>query len=244
MDIGRAVDDALGASAMLAGRSAIVTGAGRGIGAAVARLFGQHGACVLVNDLDEAAAQATANAVTAAGATPCYLPSPCPLVLGVPSSLGSLGSKIKTPRARGLRTFAAPPHRRTAAPPHRRIAAPPYRFQAAEPSRCRAASPTTASRRSWSRPLSRATARSRSSSTTPGELTATRRVGLTLTLTRTATLATALATALALALALALTLALAIALALALTRTACARRFLWDGVAHRMDDAQAACNRS
>ena len=52
---------------MLAHRSAIVTGAGRGIGAAVARLLGQHGASVLVNDLDEAAAQASAAAVTAAG---------------------------------------------------------------------------------------------------------------------------------------------------------------------------------
>ena len=52
---------------MLAQRSAIVTGAGRGIGAAVARLLGQHGASVLVNDLDEAAAQASAAAVTAAG---------------------------------------------------------------------------------------------------------------------------------------------------------------------------------
>ena len=52
---------------MLSQRSAIVTGAGRGIGAAVARLLGQHGASVLVNDLDEAAAQASAAAVTAAG---------------------------------------------------------------------------------------------------------------------------------------------------------------------------------
>ena len=55
---------------MLAGRSAIVTGAGRGIGAAVARLLGQHGASVLVNDLDEAAAHASAAAVTAAGESP------------------------------------------------------------------------------------------------------------------------------------------------------------------------------
>ena len=55
---------------MLAGRSAIVTGAGRGIGAAVSRLLGQHGAFVLVNDLDEAAAHASAAAVTAAGESP------------------------------------------------------------------------------------------------------------------------------------------------------------------------------
>ena len=60
---------------MLSQRSAIVTGAGRGIGAAVARLLGQHGASVLVNDLDEAAAQASAAAVTAAGKhyEPCAL---------------------------------------------------------------------------------------------------------------------------------------------------------------------------
>ena len=56
-----------GVGRMLSQRSAIVTGAGRGIGAAVARLLGQHGASVLVNDLDEAAAQASAAAVTAAG---------------------------------------------------------------------------------------------------------------------------------------------------------------------------------
>ena len=55
---------------MLAGRSAIVTGAGRGIGAAVSRLLGQNGASVLVNDLDEAAAHASAAAVTAAGESP------------------------------------------------------------------------------------------------------------------------------------------------------------------------------
>ena len=55
---------------MLAGRSAIVTGAGRGIGQAVSRLLGQHGASVLVNDLDEAAAHASAAAVTAAGESP------------------------------------------------------------------------------------------------------------------------------------------------------------------------------
>ena len=63
----RRVSPSGGRTRMLSQRSAIVTGAGRGIGAAVARLLGQHGASVLVNDLDEAAAQASAAAVTAAG---------------------------------------------------------------------------------------------------------------------------------------------------------------------------------
>ena len=52
---------------MLASRSAIVTGAGRGIGAAVSRLLAQHGASVLVNDLDPAAAEATCAEITRAG---------------------------------------------------------------------------------------------------------------------------------------------------------------------------------
>ena len=52
---------------MLAGRIAIVTGAGRGIGAAAARLLAGQGARVLVNDLDMAPASATAEALTSAG---------------------------------------------------------------------------------------------------------------------------------------------------------------------------------
>jgi len=53
--------------AMLAGRCAIVTGAGRGVGAATALLLGREGAKVVVNDLDAEVAEATVSAVHDAG---------------------------------------------------------------------------------------------------------------------------------------------------------------------------------
>eukprot|EP00900_Chrysochromulina_parva_P025372 jgi/Chrpa1/7469/Chrysochromulina_OHIO_Genome00001374-RA len=52
---------------MLAGRIAIITGAGRGIGAAAALAFGREGARVVINDLDADEAHASAAAVRAAG---------------------------------------------------------------------------------------------------------------------------------------------------------------------------------
>ena len=51
----------------LAGRVAVVSGSGRGIGRAVAEKLAAEGAAVVVNDLDEAAAKDTVAAIEAAG---------------------------------------------------------------------------------------------------------------------------------------------------------------------------------
>ncbi|MGW5452745.1 SDR family NAD(P)-dependent oxidoreductase [Nocardia sp. NPDC003979] len=53
----------------LAGKSAIISGSGRGIGAAIAHKLAAHGARVVVNDLDAAAAEQTVSEIRAAGGT-------------------------------------------------------------------------------------------------------------------------------------------------------------------------------
>lgn len=53
----------------LTGRSALVTGAGSGIGASVAHAYAAAGAAVLVTDVNEGAAAAVAAEITAAGGT-------------------------------------------------------------------------------------------------------------------------------------------------------------------------------
>jgi 2-hydroxycyclohexanecarboxyl-CoA dehydrogenase len=52
---------------LLADRVAVVTGGGGGIGAATARLFAEHGAQVVIADIDADIAEATAAQVTASG---------------------------------------------------------------------------------------------------------------------------------------------------------------------------------
>ncbi len=52
---------------LLVGKSAIVTGSGRGIGKAIAHLFAAHGAAIVINDIDADVAEATAKEITDSG---------------------------------------------------------------------------------------------------------------------------------------------------------------------------------
>jgi NAD(P)-dependent dehydrogenase (short-subunit alcohol dehydrogenase family) len=61
------MDDATVAGALLADRVAVVTGGGGGIGGATARLFAQHGAHVVIADIDTELAQQTADEISESG---------------------------------------------------------------------------------------------------------------------------------------------------------------------------------
>ncbi len=58
---------------LLDGQTAIITGAGRGIGAASARLFAEHGAKVVVSDLDIEPAKAVAHDIRQSGGDAIYV---------------------------------------------------------------------------------------------------------------------------------------------------------------------------
>ncbi len=59
---------------LLQGQVAIITGAGRGIGAATARLLAQEGACVVVSDLDQEPASQVAGDIERAGGRSLAVP--------------------------------------------------------------------------------------------------------------------------------------------------------------------------
>ncbi len=61
------MEQATQAGSLLADRVAVVTGGGGGIGAATARLFAQHGAHVVIADIDTELGQRTANEITRSG---------------------------------------------------------------------------------------------------------------------------------------------------------------------------------
>ncbi|MBN8617405.1 MAG: SDR family NAD(P)-dependent oxidoreductase, partial [Anaerolineae bacterium] len=60
---------------LLEDKVAIITGSGRGIGAATAMLFAAHGAKVVVSDIDSAPAHETVGAIKAAGGTALAVPA-------------------------------------------------------------------------------------------------------------------------------------------------------------------------
>lgn len=59
---------------LLEGKVAIITGSGRGIGRAAAELFAQHGARIVVSDIDPAPAEETASAIRAFGGEALSVP--------------------------------------------------------------------------------------------------------------------------------------------------------------------------
>jgi 3-oxoacyl-[acyl-carrier protein] reductase len=67
IDVATTAESALAQTFRLDGRSALVTGAGSGLGAAVARAFAAAGAAVLVTDIDKSAAAAVVESINAGG---------------------------------------------------------------------------------------------------------------------------------------------------------------------------------
>src|SRR5580692_7417854 len=61
------IDDATVTTPLLADRLAVITGGAGGIGAATARLFAQHGAQVVIADVDTERAQRCADEITTSG---------------------------------------------------------------------------------------------------------------------------------------------------------------------------------
>ena len=61
-------------SGLLEGKTAIITGAGRGIGRAAAELFAQNGARVVLSDIDPVPAEQAVGAITAAGGQAISVP--------------------------------------------------------------------------------------------------------------------------------------------------------------------------
>jgi 3-oxoacyl-[acyl-carrier protein] reductase len=82
---------------MLDGKVAIITGSGRGIGSATAKLFAANGARVIVSDLDPAPAEETAAAIRTAGGQVAVIPGdvtdpafPTQLIKGTLDAFGGI----------------------------------------------------------------------------------------------------------------------------------------------------------
>ncbi len=73
---------------LLTGKVAIITGSGRGIGAAAAKLFAQHGAKVVVSDIDAAPARETVRLIESLGGTALAVPADVTDAGGVEELIG------------------------------------------------------------------------------------------------------------------------------------------------------------
>ncbi|MBA3873932.1 MAG: SDR family NAD(P)-dependent oxidoreductase, partial [Anaerolineae bacterium] len=73
---------------LLQDKVAIITGSGRGIGAATARLFASHGAKVIVSDIDPDPAKETADAIIRAGGTALAVPADVTDAAGIEELIG------------------------------------------------------------------------------------------------------------------------------------------------------------
>lgn len=80
----------------LTGRVALVTGAGQGVGAGIARVLASRGAAVAVNDLHEERAAAVADAIGASGGRACAaafdVTDPSAVRAGVERAVAALGA--------------------------------------------------------------------------------------------------------------------------------------------------------
>src|SRR5260221_834228 len=82
----------------LAGRTAIVAGAGRGIGRAIAELYGREGARVVIASRSAGGCSAAVEAVEAAGGTAIAKPPDMGIKSGVVAKAGVAPATSRSPR--------------------------------------------------------------------------------------------------------------------------------------------------